>query len=112
MFRWNIPYPRRMRGDVVVTKGQMDALARWRVLSDRHAGPPLLGWPDRTRDEAAAAVRAHIVQFVVDAVRAERALIAADARFCGVRRKVFVAIFAVRSKLQRHGRLVMSGPGG
>ena len=63
--------------------------------------------PDRPRDKAAAAVRADIVQFGLDAVRAERALVAADARFRRVRRQILVAIFAVRPELQRHGRRVL-----
>ena len=44
-----------------------------------------------------------LLQLGLDAVRAERALIAADPRFRRVRRQVLVAIFAVRPKLQRHG---------
>ena len=62
--------------------------------------------PDRPRRKTAAAVRADIVQFVLDAIRAERAFIGADPRFRRVRRQVLVAIFAVRPELQRHGRLV------
>src|ERR1700736_6666672 len=97
-----------MRSDVVETMGEMDALARRRLLFDRHAGPPFLCRPDRPGDKTAAAVRAHIVELVLDAVRTEGALVTADARFQRMRRKVLVAIFAVRPKLQRHGRLVTS----
>src|SRR6266481_237358 len=38
------------------------------------------------------------------AIRTERALITADARFHGLRRKVFVAVLAVGSDIQRHSR--------
>jgi PAS domain-containing protein len=105
-FRRNIPYPRRMCRDIVMTKRQMDPLGRRRVFSGRYARPPFGCRPDRARDKTAAAVRAHIVQPLLGAVRAERALIAADARFRGIRRQIPVAIFAVRSQLQRHGGLV------
>src|ERR1700738_353017 len=107
--RRNVPQLRRMLSDIVKAVGQMHALGRWRVFFDRHAGPPLRRRPDRPRHETAAAIRAHIVELVLDAVRAERALVAADARFRRMRRKVLVAIFAVRPELQRHGRFVMSG---
>src|SRR6266404_6584931 len=109
--RRNIPDTGRMRGDVVETIFEMHTLGRWWVFSDRHAGPPLGCRPDRPRHETATAVRADVVELVLDAVRAEGALKAADARFRRIRRKVLVAIFAVRSQLQRHGRLVMSGRG-
>jgi hypothetical protein len=90
----------------------MHTLARWRVFLDGHAGPPLGARPDRPRDKTAAAVGAHVVEVVLDTVRAERALVRADTRFHCAWRKVLVAIFAVRPELQRHGRLVMSGPDG
>ena len=73
---------------------------------DAHARPPLVRGPDRPRHKAAAAVRADIVQLVLDAIRAERAFIGADPRVHRIRRQVLVAIFAVRPELQRHGRLV------
>ena len=70
-----------MLSDIVGTVFEMHALVRRRMLFDRHAGPPLGGWPDRARDESAAAVRTDVVELGVHAVRAERTLIAADARF-------------------------------
>src|SRR5882757_702522 len=107
LFRRNIPNPGRMRGEIVQAIGQMHALVRRWTLCDRQPGTPFLCRPDRPRDETAAAVRAYIVQLVLDAVRTERALVSADARFHRMRRKILVAIFAVRPELQRHGRLVM-----
>jgi hypothetical protein len=101
-----------MRGDIVEGVFEMHTLARWRVFLDGHAGPPLGARPDRPRDKTAAAVGAHVVQVVLYTVRAERALVRADTRFRCAWRKVLVAIFAVRPELQRHGRLVMSGPDG
>src|SRR5665213_569054 len=72
-----------------------------------YASTPGCGRPDRPRNETAAAVRANIMKLVVDAVRAERALIAADARFRRIGREIPVAIFAIGSKLQRHGDLTL-----
>ena len=103
ILRRNIPDARRMRRDVFKAVGQMHALVRRWTLIDPQSRPPFLRGPDRPRHKTAAAVRAHIVQFVLDAVRAERALIAADARFRRMRRKILVAVFAVRPELQRHG---------
>ena len=100
---------RRMRGDIVEAVLQMHALVRRRLLRHRHARPPFLRGPDRPRHKTAAAVRADIVQLVLDAVRAERAFIGADPRLRRIRRQVLVAIFAVRSKLQRHDRLAIAG---
>ncbi len=94
-----------MLSDVAKAVGQMHALVRRRPLSDRQSRPPFVRGPDRTRHKTAAAARAHIVQLVLDAIRAERALKGTDSRFRRVRRQVLVAIFAVRPKLQRHGCL-------
>src|SRR6202171_1457484 len=87
----------------------MYPLVRWRTLLDTQTRPPFLRRADRPRDKTAAAVRTHIVQLVLDAVRAERAFVRADARFHRSRRKILVAILAVWPELQRHERLVMSG---
>ena len=94
-----------MLGDIVKTELEMDAFARWRMCLGAYAGTPGCGRPDRPRSEAAAAVRAHIVELVLHTIRTEGALIAADARFRRTWREILVAIFAVRPKLQRHGRL-------
>ena len=97
---------RRMRGNILDAVFQMHALVRRQLLGDAHAGPPLGRGPDRPRRKTAAAVRADIVQLVVDAIRAERAFVGTDPRVRRIRRQVLVAIFAVRPELQRHGRLV------
>src|SRR5260370_31950452 len=99
----------RVLANIVEAVGEMHPLIRWRALLDRQSRPPFLRRTDRRRDKTAAAVRAHIVQPVLDAVRTERAFVTADARIHRSRRKILVAILAVRSELQRHGRLVMSG---
>src|SRR5262249_48873514 len=81
-----------------------------------HAAPALVGWivgqagpvtpsalgPDRARDEAAATVRADVVQGVLDTAGAERALVAADSRVRRGRRGIDVAQFAVRTQ-GKHG---------
>src|SRR6266849_6150770 len=99
----DIPKLRRMLNYIVETVGQMYPLVRWRALLDRQSRPPFLRRADRPRDKTTAAVRAHIVQLVLDAVRAERAFVRADARFHRSWRKILVAILAVRPELQRHG---------
>ena len=81
-------------------------------LATHTPGPPFGRGPDRPRRKTAAAVRADIVQLVLDAIRAERAFIGTDPRVRRVRRQVLVAIFAVRPELQRHGRLSMLIQGG
>jgi hypothetical protein len=96
-----------MRRDVFKAVGQMHAFVRRRALPDRQSGTPFLRGPDRPRRKTAAAVRAYIVQLALDAVRTEGAFVAADARLRRMRRKILVAIFAVRSKLQRHGWSLM-----
>src|SRR5258708_7590353 len=100
-----------MRHDVIQTVFQMHALVRRQLLDGADAGPPFPGRPDRPRHEAAAAVRAYVVQLGLDAVRAEGAFVSADPRLHRIRRQVLVAIFAVRSELQRHGRLTVFGLG-
>jgi hypothetical protein len=98
-----------MLGDILKIELEMDAFARWWMRLSAHAGTPRCGRPNGARSETAAAVGAYIVELVLHAIRAERALIAADARFRRTRREILVAIFAVRSKLQRHGRLSCCG---
>src|SRR5882672_12260951 len=104
--RRNIPQLRRMRGEIVKAVGQMHPLVRGGTLLNRQSRAPFRCGPDRPRDKTAAAVRAYIVQLVLDAVRTECAFVRADARFHSMRWKILVAIFAVRPELQRHGRLV------
>ena len=106
LFRWNVPDPRRMRGDIVGAKFQMHALARRWMRLGAYTGTPGCGRPNGARSETAAAVRADIMKLGLDAIRTERALVGTDPRFRRVRRQILVAIFAVRSKLQRHGRLI------
>ena len=94
-------------GDRLATVGETHAFCRGRPLGQRQSRPPLLRWSNRPRRKAAAAVRADIVQFRLDAIRAERAFVRADAGFRRIRRQVFVAIFAIRPKLQRHGLVLL-----
>src|SRR5262245_56609394 len=54
--------PRGVLRDVLETVRQENALARWRALRERNPGTPLGGRPDRARHEAAAAVRADVVE--------------------------------------------------
>src|SRR5258708_35555364 len=91
-----------MRRDIVERVFQMHAFVGWQLAGGAYARPPLLRGPDRPRHETAAAVRADVMKLVLDAIRAERALVGTDPRLRGVRRHILGAIFAVRSQLQRH----------
>ena len=66
--------------DILATVGQPHALRRGRPVGERRPGPPLPRWPDRPRDEAAAAIGTDIAQMPLDAIGAEGALVGADAR--------------------------------
>ena len=77
--------------------GLREALGRRRMLEQ------LLRRPDRAAYQVASAVRADPAESPLGAVRAERALIRADARLCALGRQVAVAALAVR-KQHQHGR--------
>jgi len=68
---------------------------RCRLFAEADSGTPLGLRPDRTRHKAAAAIRADVEQHPLDAIGAERALIAADPRIGRARRQILVAIFAI-----------------
>src|SRR5690348_2736474 len=93
---------RDMSRQVLGTVREMDTLVRRRALLEGHAGTPFPRRTDRPRHEAAAAIGTDIEEPGLDAVRAERAFIAADAGVFRIRRQILVAIFAVRPQLQRH----------
>jgi hypothetical protein len=105
----NVPDPRHMHGDVIKRVFQMYPLVRRRLRGNANARPPLLCGADWPRRKAAAAVRADIVDLARNAIGAEGAFVRADACLRRIRRKVPVAIFAVRPKLQRHGHLSVCG---
>lgn len=92
--------PRDEAIDVVARIAEMDPLCRSGLMGTADPGPPLGRGTDRPRNEAAAAVRAHVVQNGLDARRTECALVAADPGIRRIRRQVPVAVFAVRPKLQ------------
>src|SRR5262249_48448254 len=75
ILRRNVFQARRMRGDVFETVLQMHALVRRRLLRRAHARAPFLRRADRPRRKAAAAVRADIAEFCLDAIGAEGALV-------------------------------------
>src|SRR5215472_13606651 len=64
------------------------------------AGAPFVLRADRARRETAAAIRADIVQHILDALGAERALKAADAGVRRARRQILVAVLAIGPELQ------------
>src|SRR5579862_1665753 len=106
----NIPDALRVRLDVVVAVGQRHALGRRRPLGDGKPRPPFGCRADRPRLKTAAAVRADVEQYVVDAVGAEDAFKGADARNSRCRWQIAVAAFAVRSQLKGHGPPLSASP--
>src|ERR1700756_2760196 len=81
----------------------MHPLVGGRMFRDADSRPPLPCRADRPRRKDAAAVWADVEDFRLHAIGAEGAFVGADARVERVGRQILVAIFAVRSKLQRHG---------
>ena len=74
-----------------------------RILSEVVVSLPICRRTDGPGNKSAAAVGAYVVQYRVHAVSTERAFVGADPRLGRIRRQIPVAIFAVRSNLQRHG---------
>jgi hypothetical protein len=105
ILRGDLPDAGRIFSDIVKAEFEMDALAGWRVRLGAYAGTPWRRWPDRPRGKTSTAIGTYIVELVLDTVRTECAFVAADPCLRRSRWKVLVAIFTVRSQLQRHGRL-------
>src|SRR4051794_22817909 len=101
----DVAYRRDERRQLRPVPLQVHALGGRRPLGEREPGAPLAGRAYRPRHEAAAAVRADIVQHALDAVGAEGALVGADPRVGRPRRQVLVAVLAVGSEL-KHGPLL------
>ena len=80
-----------------------------RVLTKEVVTFPVLRWPDWSGNKSAAAVRADILQDVIDTRGAEGALVGADARFKRVGRQRLVAVLAGRSELKHAAFLFSEG---
>src|SRR5262249_9314823 len=78
--------------------GHAHAFGGGRTFRARKPGAPFAGGPYRPRLKASTAVRADIRKHRLHAIRAERALEAANPCLDRGRRQVFVATLAVRSK--------------
>jgi len=63
------------------------------ILAKKIFALPILLRPDRACDKSAAAVRTHVMQQVLNAVRAERAFKTANPRVGGIRRQRRIAVF-------------------
>src|SRR3954451_10475366 len=92
-----------MRGNVLGSAPQVDSPLRRRAPLERYPRTPFRCRPDRAWHETAAAVRANILELALDAIRTERALIAANSGVHRIWRKIPIAKFAVGPELQRHG---------
>jgi hypothetical protein len=95
---------RRDRGrelcDLRRAVGRMPPVRPGRVDGEAGGLPPRASRADGPRLEAAAAVGAHVVELVLDARGAERALVATDPRVRGVGGQILVAQLAVRPELE------------
>ena len=80
--------------------GPMPDPSARRILAEEVVALQVLRGPYRPRDESPTAVRADVLQHVIDAGRTECALVAADARFGRVGRQGLVAVLAGGSKLE------------
>src|SRR4029079_5331664 len=91
---------------------QVDPLRRGWLPGQTDTWTAFSCWPDRSRNEATAAVRADVQQHGVHALGTERALIATDAGICCSWRQILVAVFAVGSQLQHSRSSDFGWPGG
>ena len=87
---------RELRMDVPINRPVSDSRAGG-IFAKVVVAFPVLRWSDRSGHEAAAPIRADVVQDRIDTCRAERAFIGADARLKRIRRQRLVAILASRS---------------
>ena len=97
---WNTPDPvgeALMGGNV---HGPVFHLQARGILAEEIVALPVPGRSNGPWNEPAAAIRAHIVQDVLDAGRAERAFVGANAGIPGVGGQCFVAVLARRTKLE------------
>src|SRR6185503_15366857 len=98
--------PLQARNELVmlrpIDRTVLDRRAR-RILAEIVAALPVPLRPHRPRHEAAAAVRAHVPQHVLDAVATERAFVGADPGFRRGGRQRAVAVLAGGPELQ-HGQ--------
>lgn len=85
---------------VVTIPLQVDALGRGWLLAEANARPAFYPGANGPWHKAAAAVRANVVQDMLNAACAERALVRAYPRVGRVRGQVAVAVFAIRSKFE------------
>src|SRR5271165_140058 len=102
VLRRDVSEARAERRNILEAVGEMNARLRRRTFRDGKPRPPLCRGANGPRLEAAAAIRADIVELALDAVDAEGAFVRADAGERGVRRQITVAPLAIRSKLQSH----------
>ena len=80
-------------------------LDSYRVFTKEVVAFPIPGRPDWPWSETATAIRTDVYHDRVDAGRAERALIAANARFERIGRQCLVAVFARRSEFKHSAPL-------
>jgi len=76
-----------------------------RVLTQEIVAFPVIHRSDWSWNKSAAAVRAHVLQEVVDTRRAKGALVCADARLKRVGRQCFVAVLAGWSEFKHSASL-------
>ncbi len=82
-----------------INRPVLDLGTRW-VLAKEVVTFPVLRGPDWSGNKSATAVRADVLQDVIDTRGAERALVGADARIKRVGKQRFVAVLTGRSEFK------------
>ena len=85
-----------------INRPVLDLGTRW-VLAKEVVAFPVLRGPDWSRNKSATAVRADVLQDVIDTRGAERALVGADARVEGVGWQRLIAVLARGSEFKHGG---------
>jgi hypothetical protein len=105
---WDRPQGFDEHPDLFASEGCLASPNAWRVVDETGVWPPRSRWTDRPDLKAAAAIRAHVVENLLDAASAKRAFVRTDLRVGCFGRQIFVAQFAVRAKLEHQNSASLS----
>jgi len=100
-------FGRKARMNCRINRPVLDLGTR-RVLTKEVVTFPVLRWPDWSGYKSPAAVRADVLQDVIDARGAECAFVGANARFKRVGRQRLVAVLAGRSEFKHSVSLLVT----
>lgn len=108
VFRRDVTDALTVGAHVFAAVGQPHTFRRGWPFGNGESRTPFGRGANRAWREAAAAVRANVLQCVGHAIDAECALIRADARTRGRRRKIAIAAFAVGAQFEGHLQTTVS----